>query len=72
MADRNRKGRQARLMGERHNMRKLNDEDVLSIVAMWKGGMKPTEVAKKFGVTKHAIYPIINGSGWTHITKGIL
>lgn len=72
MTDRNAKGRQARLKGMRHNLHKLTDSNVIEAVALWKAGRSVKAIADQFGVTVHAIYPIINGTGWTHITKDLL
>ena len=72
MTDRNRKGRQARPKGERHNLHKLTDDAVIEIVRMRKEGLALTQIANRFGVSKSTVYSVVNGVTWTHITKGLL
>jgi len=54
--------------GEKHGMSKLTEENVLEIRRLYKGGMyKKVELAKKFNISRHQIYRILNKEQWSHI-----
>lgn len=68
MADRNRKGRQAKNQGMRSGLAKLNDQQVLEIRRRYaQGGISMRQLAREYGVTKYPIQRIINRVGWTHL-----
>lgn len=66
MLDRTIRGRNP--AGERNGRAKLNDSDVLRILADPRAAHK---VAADYAVGKDAILRIRNGESWTHITKGV-
>jgi len=67
MADRNAKGRQARLQGERHNLRKLSDAQVLEIRAAHLAGESTARLAAKFGVHKSTAHRAATRRNWRHL-----
>jgi hypothetical protein len=63
------KGRNARLFGERNGKAKLTREAVLSIRRMCKrGGVYQKDVAKRFGVSEATVSYIMNGGRWRQVT----
>lgn len=72
MDDRGRKGRQFAHRGMMHSRHKLTDKAIPEIIARYRAGEKPDSICKDYGVTRHAIDAVINGTTWKHITKGIL
>lgn len=79
MADRDRKGRQARaersgprlhpetFRGERNGRAKLTEADVLQIIAAYKAGALQKNLAARYGVTDVAISKAISGKNWRHL-----
>ena len=65
MADRNSKGRQARLKGTTNGWAKLTEKQVLEIRAI--RGMTHQAIADHYGVGPTAIRNIINRKSWQHI-----
>lgn len=57
------------MIGEKNNRSKLKTNDIIEIKKMNKSGIKGIEIAKKFNVSKHAIYRIINGLYWKHVKE---
>lgn len=47
--------------------KKLTDSDVIAIRQMYKTGAMQKDIAKKYGVTRSAIYHIIHNNTWRHI-----
>jgi len=64
--DRDKKNRQAR--GEQLPQHKLTDDDVRQIRRDYADDMTPKEIAKKFGVLPPAIYKVLRGVNWKHVT----
>lgn len=67
MADRNAKGRQARLSGTAHGNAKLTDERVAAMRADRAAGMIYREIGAKYGVTTGAAHNVVTGKSWTHV-----
>lgn len=68
--DRNGKRREAR--GERHGLAKLTEEDILQIRAAYASNPHPyykgtCALARRFGVSRHAIHCIITRRTWNHL-----
>lgn len=51
VADRVRRGRSARQLGERHGRAKLSDQDVADLRALADGGVHYVELAQRFGIS---------------------
>jgi len=64
--DRDGKNRQAR--GVQHGQSKLTDDDVRQIRRDSADGMTQREIAKKFGVSQRAIFFVLRGVTWKHVT----
>lgn len=67
VADKVLKGRQARLVGEKHPMSILKETDVIHIRRQLSEGMSKLKIAKMYGVTDGAIYRIAMGKTWKHV-----
>lgn len=66
MADMAAKGRSLR--GERHNLVKLKDAEVLEIRRLWSaGGIAQPELAQRFDTTKGTVSLIVRGQTWRHL-----
>jgi predicted DNA-binding protein (UPF0251 family) len=65
MADMKAKGRQ--LYGERHNMVKLTEAEVVSIRISLSAGYTQTDLARRYGVTFGTIHQIKLGKTWRHV-----
>lgn len=63
VADRQRKGRQAR--GEKVPQSKLTEDDVRAIRAAPNAHVD--DLADRFGITRNHVYKIWRGEGWTHL-----
>lgn len=63
--DRDRKGRAARLQGEKHGISKLTDDQVYAIRADFRN---INVVAAEYGVSKGTISEIRNFKRWRHLT----
>ncbi len=62
--------RGAFLKGVNHNMAKLSESDVLSIILSHKNKeMSIVGLSKKYSVTESHIQRIITGKSWKHLTK---
>jgi hypothetical protein len=68
MADRNAKGRQARLRGAVNGRAKLSEADVLAIRAGLAEGVSQRKLAARHGVHPKQISRIRSGGGWSHLT----
>jgi hypothetical protein len=68
MQDRDRKGRRAALLGSRHGMAQLSDDQVKTIreIAATRR-FSQMQIAKMFDVSNSMISLIINRKNWTHI-----
>lgn len=67
--DRVRKGRQGDTRGERHGCHKLTEEDVLRIKQLYVPNIFGVRrIASLFGVTKRAVWAIINSRAWIHVS----
>jgi len=65
-ADMAAKGRSLR--GERHNLAKLTEADVLEIRRLWATGQfTQREIAAKFGNNKQNVSVIVRGDKWKHL-----
>lgn len=62
------KGRQS-LVGENNTQAKLTEIDVINIIKLRNEGNTYLEISKKYKVGSSCIQRIINGQGWSHITK---
>ena len=62
------RNRASRLYGETNHNSKLNDKQVIDILTDLKNGMKPKEVACKFGVSRRTISGIKTGTQWGWLT----
>jgi len=51
----------------RHNHRKIDPDDVMLIKALRQEGLKLTEIAEKFELTKSHVSKIINNKTWKHL-----
>lgn len=67
MADRNAKGRQARLQGEKHNLHKLTNQDVLRIREEYERGCSLSELAKAYGVHTSTVHRAATRRNWRHL-----
>lgn len=74
MIDRNKKGRQAKLPGERNGFSVLTEAQVLEIRALREGSsyrnsgeLSQKNLAKKYGVGQTAISKVLNRETWSHI-----
>ena len=67
MADRSRKGRQARLAGELAGMAKLNDVAVRVIRHLHARGVSTRALQEAYGITKSTVCQIVIGDTWRHI-----
>lgn len=54
--------------GERVHAAKLTEADVRLIDALLCEGMKQSEIARKFDISRNAISEIARGITWKHIT----
>lgn len=57
-----------RIRGSAHHKSKLSEDDVTKILAMVRSGIPRSTIADTFGVSKTAIYLIVNGTNWKHFT----
>lgn len=55
--------------GEKNNLSKLNDENVIQILSMIKEGYTTREIGEKFGVKGNTISNISTGKTWKHIPR---
>lgn len=54
--------------GEDNPSAKLTREEVLSIVELYKQGIKQKEIANKFGIVQCTVSSICRGASWTSVT----
>lgn len=59
------------LYGEKNHAAKLTEEDVLRIRELMKQGIKPTVIAREYGVTSTTIYYIRNGKSWSYLSANV-
>ncbi len=60
------------LVGEKHRMAKLSEEQVQRIrVMVYTSRLSIPKVAKKFGVSHHAVRNIISGKTWKHLPEPV-
>jgi hypothetical protein len=65
------KGRNAKLYGERNGKAKLTRAEVLAIRRMCRrGGVYQKTVAKQFGVSEATVSYVVNGGRWQKLTGG--
>jgi len=65
-ADMARKGRS--LHGERHNLARLTEEQVLLIRQMWQqGGVTQADIGVQFGIGKQQVSDIVRGNSWKRL-----
>ena len=68
MADRNAKGRQARLQGERHGMHKLTDEQVREMRALHESSdVTFAKLGALYGVSTTTAHRIVDRRLWRHV-----
>jgi len=58
-----------RLIGEKHSMAKLNERQVNEIRKLAIGGMKLTEIAKRFNISPTNTGDIVNWKIWKHLKR---
>ena len=58
---------ESRPKGEKSNLSKLKEKDIISIFKFREIGMTYTDIGKLYGVTKTAIWRIIKRINWKHI-----
>jgi len=56
-----------RSRGERSNLSKLRERDVLEIRRLHAGGLSQSVLAARFEVATGTIYHIVRGKTWTHV-----
>lgn len=56
-------------LGSRHRLAKLTEEKVLAILTEHSNGARLCDLAAKNGVSTTAVWRIINGLAWRHVTK---
>lgn len=56
---------------QHHNHRKIEPEDVVLIKALRNEGLKLTEIAEKFELTKSHVSKIVNNKTWKHLGNEI-
>jgi hypothetical protein len=67
-ADRNKKGRQAR--GSHNGRSKLTRLDVMKILKLHSCGFSDLQIAERYDVHPKAVYQIVHGLTWRHVTHG--
>lgn len=60
------------LKGEKNNLSKLKDSDIIRIVELYNSGESKKDICIKFGVCLATVCGILNGKTWTHVTSKIL
>ena len=71
MADMVNKGRSQKLKGEKHNMAKLTEKQVVEIISKYKtGNYSQRKLAKEYKVAKSTIHRTVNGHSWQHLFVG--
>ena len=58
--------------GVNSSQAKLTNSDVLEIVQLINSGMRNTDIANIYGVTRSNISYIRSGKSWSHLTEGLL
>ncbi len=53
--------------GDTHGSRKLSSSDAENIRSRAKSGESGASLAREFGITKGAVYHIVNGRTWKHV-----
>jgi len=61
------KGRHKYVVGGKSHLSRLNENDVFVIKQSLRGGISPSELAKRFGVSESTIKHIKSGRSWRHI-----
>lgn len=54
--------------GEKNPLAKLDDLRVKEARTLFKKGMTKTDIARRLGVTRSAIYYVLNGDTWNHVS----
>lgn len=62
------KGRRA--VGEKCNLSKLTNDEVLQIVSLHKQGLSDCEIGRRFGIVSSGVRYILTGKSWRHVTGG--
>jgi predicted DNA-binding protein (UPF0251 family) len=55
--------------GQQHGMAKLTDAGVRTIREEWLLGVPQRTLARRFGVSQRAVWNILRGRGWKHVTE---
>lgn len=63
--DRQEKGRQKK--GEMDPQHKLSSSEVAEMRMMYKHGIMPTELSRRFGVCRSRVTEIVSGKAWKHL-----
>jgi hypothetical protein len=56
------------MLGESHPQAKLNNQSVLEIMSLHRGGASNVAIALLYGVNHSQIANIVNGKKWNHVT----
>lgn len=70
MEDMKVKGRAYKPLGEKNANAKLIADDVLLIIKLGENGLKPKEIAPRFGVSRRCVEQIILRKRWAWLTNG--
>jgi hypothetical protein len=53
--------------GVRHNLHKLNDDDVRQARSLYQEGLSQRKLAKMFGVAQSTMWALLNKHNWSHV-----
>lgn len=56
------------MLGSKHPMAKITEEDAKAIVSMRRAGYKGCELAAEFGISQQSVCDIVHGRTWLHVT----
>jgi len=69
IADRDKKGRTARLVGEQRASAKLTEYDVRGIRWGYQQGFRQSVLAEAYGVSRSMVSMIVTRKAWTHVKE---
>ena len=53
--------------GEQHGNTKVSEDQASAMLAMYRDGMKLSDIGRKFGVTKGCVWNVTSGKSWRHL-----